>query len=1059
MFLRAAATVCFFFVISLSCLPAFGQQSQVQFGKNRIQYKDFTWKYISTYNFDVYYYGASIDIAKNAATYAESDYQRIIDQTGFTPYSKIKILIYNSMSDMQQSNIGLEDESLLIGGQTNFVKSKIEVAFKGDQNQFRKDISYSVSAMIINIMLYGGSLKDIVQSSYLLSLPEWYVNGAAAYISEGWGMNMDDYVRDMFANAAFKKPSMLTGREATLIGQSIWNFIAEKYGKPNIGNILNLTRILRNEEASIESTLGVPYSVFIKEWISYYSSITQPVLSAYEKPSAGYKIFKRNYKDYGYKNLSLSPDGKKLSYLKTYQGKYKVLLYDTETGKKKILHKGGAKLRNQQADENAISLAWQSSEMLAYIEKRRNKTTLNFVNINNEKTIRRKLNEFNQVLSFSFSGNGDKILLSADKNGQSDIFLYSVKDNSIKQLTNDLYDDLHPVFLKNGQSFAFSSNRLSDTLNKTQAGSKDIKESYNIFIHPNPPVLSRTPVLKRITNYAINSKPLAYGDEILFLSNEKGINNIYKYDPATGIITQVSKFLHDLDEYDVDDSTGSIAFSSLDQGHKYVYYIKDFSIEDAGTEAVLTERQKLLEEKNPRPKIAVVADSVSLADSTDSDTLSEEININDYKFESDVKAPKQKQTPAGQNYFFNEKQKKLQAKDEIKIKGPSKYRNDFGVERVNSTLMIDPLRGLGILMEANMADMMGNHRMNAGLFGLTDLKSSNIFGEYMYLKKRIDYKARFDRTTIYAIDEANEQRYTMNKGSVSFSYPFTVTNRISFSPHVMNTRFTNLTSGPSTFLSPDKVNSYLGGRAEFVHDNSSVTGMNMIEGTRFKIGFEYNAHTRNNIQNFGKLILDLRHYQRIHKELILATRLSYGKFFGPARKNFLLGGMDNWLFNSTSRNGERDPLALNPYVDNSDLLFVEYVTSMRGFNYSTQYGSQHLLFNAEFRVPIVKYLYRGVVGSNFLKNFQLVGFTDVGSCWSGASPFGTDNSTNTTVIGGGSSPFVAKVTNYKNPFLIGYGLGARTLFLGYYVKFDVAWGLLNNQLQDRMYYLTFGYDF
>src|SRR5690606_38572882 len=233
------------------------------------QYKDFTWKYISTYNFDVYYYGASIDIAKNAATYAESDYQRIIDQTGFTPYSKIKILIYNSMSDMQQSNIGLEDESLLIGGQTNFVKSKIEVAFKGDQNQFRKDISYSVSAMIINIMLYGGSLKDIVQSSYLLSLPEWYVNGAAAYISEGWGVNMDDYVRDMFANGEFKKPSMLTGREATLIGQSIWNFIAEKYGKPNIGNILNLTSILRNEEASIESTLGVPYSVFIREWISY----------------------------------------------------------------------------------------------------------------------------------------------------------------------------------------------------------------------------------------------------------------------------------------------------------------------------------------------------------------------------------------------------------------------------------------------------------------------------------------------------------------------------------------------------------------------------------------------------------------------------------------------------------------------------------------------------------------------------------------------------------------------------------------------------------------------
>ena len=31
-------------------------------------------------------------------------------------------------------------------------------------------------------MMYGGSLKEVLQSSYLLRLPDWFIGGAAAYI-------------------------------------------------------------------------------------------------------------------------------------------------------------------------------------------------------------------------------------------------------------------------------------------------------------------------------------------------------------------------------------------------------------------------------------------------------------------------------------------------------------------------------------------------------------------------------------------------------------------------------------------------------------------------------------------------------------------------------------------------------------------------------------------------------------------------------------------------------------------------------------------------------------
>ena len=58
-----------------------------------------------------------------------------------------------------------------------------------------------------------------------------------------------------------------------------------------------------------------------------------------------------------------------------------------------------------------------------------------------------------------------------------------------------------------------------------------------------------------------------------------------------------------------------------------------------------------------------------------------------------------------------------------------------------------------------------------------------------------------------------------------------------------------------------------------------------------------------------------------------------------------------------------------------------------------------------------------------------------------------------------SSSFEAEVNNYRNPFLYGYGLGARTFLFGYYVKADVAWGIQDSVQLSPRFYFTFGYDF
>ena len=102
------------FLASSSILYA--QQSREVFGKNRIQYRQFDWVYLSGENFDVYYYDARKVMAQEALEYLESEFDRITDLIGYPPYFKTKVFIYNSLSDLRQSNVGLNHNVFNVGG-------------------------------------------------------------------------------------------------------------------------------------------------------------------------------------------------------------------------------------------------------------------------------------------------------------------------------------------------------------------------------------------------------------------------------------------------------------------------------------------------------------------------------------------------------------------------------------------------------------------------------------------------------------------------------------------------------------------------------------------------------------------------------------------------------------------------------------------------------------------------------------------------------------------------------------------------------------------------------
>jgi hemolysin activation/secretion protein len=135
----------------------------------------------------------------------------------------------------------------------------------------------------------------------------------------------------------------------------------------------------------------------------------------------------------------------------------------------------------------------------------------------------------------------------------------------------------------------------------------------------------------------------------------------------------------------------------------------------------------------------------------------------------------------------------------------------------------------------------------------------------------------------------------------------------------------------------------------------------------------------------------------------------------------------------------------------------EFIAPLRGFSYNKLSGNSHLLLNVELRMPVKSLM--SVESSSFLNSLQLVGFTDIGTAWTGSSPFAKTNGFNTNVYGGTTNPFQATVTDFRNPFLMGYGMGARANVFGYFVKFDYAFGLENKEVKSPVTYLTLGYDF
>jgi len=1060
--------------IFLSASYVFGQQTREVFGKNRLQYLNFDWKYYSSVNFDVYYYGKGAKTARKATEYLEEEFERITDIVGYSPYFKAKIFIYNSVAEMQQSNVGVNSSSHRVGGQTDFIKTYVEVANPGSTVGLKEELVLGLSELILNDMLFGGSLSDMWQNTYLMSLPDWFVKGAITYLAKGWDVEMDDRVRDLMSSGSVKKLNKLTSEEGVFAGQSMWNFLVQKYGKNNVNQILNLVRMTRSEEKSISFTLGVSFKQIMLEWQEYYTNMSNLVSKTYSTPEEANSLLSLKPEEH-LSSISLSPDATLLAYAINEDSKYQVFIKNIATGKVDKIITYGHRVTDQKVDHVVPLLDWQNEHTLGVVAYKKGGYYLWLYDIKTKSKIASPLRNLEKVNGISFSGNGRLAVLSANRNGKTDIYLLSVRRNKIRRLTNDYFDDINPTFIPNSNTIIFSSNRSNDTLKVDEESFKKLSTNFNIFTFN---LDTTKTVLSRLTNtISYDFGPRAKNEhEFFYLSNQKGITNLFRYSLSDSLYLQVSSFSKNIRNYDVNFDNNIFVYVTLNGQKEQIFLDSNYDFSHSSF-TPLTPRQQIQQVKflsakrleaakkrNLKPLVTkkqIPKKEVEVKDSTKVEekkgTKKEDTNdtglidTDNYVFDKEVVKKKKKTGSFLSNY--------KRISHSTQVKGPFEYVPIVSADNITTSWVIDPIRGFGVLLEAQMNDMLGNHKFLSGAMISTDFRSGDVYVEYQYLKNLVDYSARYERSSWF-IDEGGElrQKYAKNKIEFAASLPFTAKTRLSLKPSYTYTQFQDLNPAllASGIAKPERIgNSYVGMTAEFVYDNSIVFGQNMLEGTRFKLSFQHNEAITDRNRSFTNLSFDFRHYQKIYRSLVFASRVYYGSFFGKYKHNYLLGGMDNWLFKNDM--AQADPWLPHPSVENENLYFLQFATSLRGYDFNTFYGSNVLLANLELRMPIASIFYSGPVGSSFIKNFQLVGFFDIGSSWTGISPFSEDNNISTIVIE--DSNFEAQIQTFKNPWLMGYGVGMRSVIFGYFMKFDLAFPYEDDQVGDARFYVTLGHDF
>ncbi len=1116
------------------------QTNTVEFGQNRVQFKNFKWRYYQSRHFNTYFSQNGLELGKYVTQVAEKELPGIEQFMESNPRQRINIVVYNSFGEMKQSNIGIGVDWQNTGGVTKLVGNKMIVYFDGNHENLHRQIRQGIAHILLETLLFGEDIGEFAGNAALIDFPKWFTDGFIAYAAENWNAKLDEELKSVLLSGKYSSFNQLAYDKPLLAGQGFWYYVESKYGKDAVPYLMYITRINRGLKKGFEQVLNQTPKKATQDFFVFYQKRFAEDNRRRKTSAKGRTIVAQEIGKSDYYRFNPNPKNNSYAVVEFKKGVYRVQIQLGWNKPKVLLRSGVMQLANQ-VDPNYPLMAWNTKgNRLAVVYEHEGKTKLMVYDLITKTTLRQDLPQFDRVVDFKYMPvQENTLLLSAIKNGHTDIFTYSISNSKTDQITNDVYDDLDPSFaaFPGKSGIIYSSNR---PVPKGRGSDTTLpNRPFNIFMVDNWNKSSE----KQITQLT----DLKYGDARLpmqyntthftFVSDANGIRNRYagffksKSAGVDSLFFVGSEILHNPDKEELDsalaaygttapDSVQAVAIT-MDSTYtfpisNYPYGIQESRITGeqgevsevvgyAGIKRLMKLKvdTNVLKKRNitARPtnyrRAEMHADSLRLGLPTYNEQAPKDTSTHTNFFQNEFSNEPADTTTSRNNIgstpssavpgLFEKKREEPVLKKAKLFPYKFKFASDYLVLQLDNSVLInkyqpftgppsgpirltDPVNGL---IRLGVSDLFEDLKFNGGFRIPSSLQGSEYFFTANYLKKRFDYKFTYYRkvdknSDVIVSDPQLGQfrapaKFITNLYQVEARYPFDQVRSIRLSVGYRTDKLVTQAVEKPSLLSKNYSESYALGRLEYVYDNTINPAINIWNGTRYKVYGEINSQLTNgglneifnpnSPANGGRFTynmgVDIRHYEKIYRNFIWATRFSLDMSWGTRKLLYYLGGIDNWLNPQINTN--------TPVNMSANYAFQTLAENLRGYKQNAKNGNNVMLLNTELRLPVFATFIEKPINSAFLRNFQVTTFMDIGTAWNEKLSFKDANYTNYNDDNGLVTTRIKE--GFLGPFIGGYGFGARTTIAGYFLRVDAGWPMVAFFRGSPIWYFGMGVDF
>ncbi|MBU1984802.1 hypothetical protein KJ815_10380, partial [bacterium] len=960
-----------FIIVLLALILLTGTAWAQGFGKNKVQYEGFDWRYIQSEHFDVYFDKGSERIAEFTAETAEAALRQLEDHWHWSLEGRIMIIAYRSHNNFQQTNVTLQITDESVGGFTEFLKNRVVIPFTGNYEAFRHVVHHEVTHAVNLRMFYGRGFQSILMGATTSNIPLWFTEGLAEYESRhGWDVEADMFMRDATISGYLPPLDELGGYFAYKGGQSVFYYLDRKYGAEKVGEFVSKVKNTRDVERAIMAAIGVDREDFNRQWQNWLRRIYWPSVSDLQPPTdfAERLTDHREWKNFVNNGAAISPDGMYVAFLSDRTDFFDVWLLNLDSGKLLRLLRGERSGDFEQLKWLDARISWSpDGKKIAFASKAGRRDAVNILDVKKRKVVKRLRLDLDGVFNPSWSPDGTKIAFVGLTGGQSDIYYYDLESKKPVQVTDDVFSDDDPVWSVDSKQLAFVSDRRDSVRVR---GYDPALKLWQLDYSQTDIYLLRLgdERAERITFSPANERTPTFtpdGRNLIYTSDANGIYNLYRHNLETHDIEAITNCLTGCTQPSHSLNTQRLVFTSLYEGGFDVYLVKNatdlpaltlqptnFRLHGSPEPAQMEETEREREEaptveirnENHRPYARYVfAESGGM----------------DGDVRERVMADTQTTRQANGGFFSK------------------KYRVKFTPDFVYATAAYSSFFGAQGTGQILFSDVLGDQLIfiNTDLYyDFNNLDNTNFSAQYFYLPRRINYGLGLFRY-VYYLDAGNLRDQTVQV-ELNLSYPFNKYNRAELNVGGYAIDRSEWHGYPVEDYRAKARRRVLLPELGYIHDTVLWGSTGPVNGSRYRFSYAYSPILGENdpanrpFAEFYTLKGDIRSYFRLGSSYSWASRATAGLSGGPQPQNFFLGGVDNWINRRFENNEIPDAI--------DDFYFSSFITPFRGGDYFEDRGTGNRFFlvNQEFRFPLIQYMKMRWPLPLALYNIRGVLFTD-----------------------------------------------------------------------------------